>query len=92
MVSAVTVEELAVKFAEVAPEATVTEDGTERAELLSDRETTEPPLGAALDKLTVQVVFDPAFMLLGLQAKEETTGRLDPGPVMVTVVVFEVPP
>jgi hypothetical protein len=78
----VTVEEVAVKVAEVAPEPTVTEDGTERAELLSDSETTDPPLGAAFDRLTVQVAFDPPFTLAGLQVKEETVGRVDPVPTM----------
>ena len=82
VVSTLTDEELVVKVAEVAPEATVTEEGTDRAALFSDSETTAPPLGAAVDRPTVQVVFDPAFTLDGLQVKEETTGRLGPVPTM----------
>jgi hypothetical protein len=45
----------AVKVAEVAPELTVTEEDKVTNELLSERVTTAPPLGAALFKLTVQV-------------------------------------
>jgi hypothetical protein len=45
----------------VDPAGTVTEDGVVSSVLLSERETTEPPLGAALLRLTVQfaVAFEP---------------------------------
>jgi len=53
----VTVAAMAVNVAVVAPEATVTDAGTVRAEvLLLERVTTEPPEGAAFERVTVQVV------------------------------------
>src|SRR4051794_33496412 len=48
---------VAVKLAVLAPAATLTEAGMARAELLSDRFTVMPPLGAACDKVTVQLIF-----------------------------------
>jgi hypothetical protein len=53
----VTAAAVAVKVAAVAAEATVTEAGTVKAEvLLLERVTTEPPEGAALERVTVHVV------------------------------------
>ena len=59
------------KVAEVAPAATVTEAGTVRAALSSERETALPPVGAALVRVTVQVLEAPAARLVGVQAREE---------------------
>lgn len=55
----VTVATVAVKLAEVAPAATVTEAGTVTAELLLARVTLIPPVAAVAVRLTVQVS-DPA--------------------------------
>ena len=61
-----------VKLAVEAPAATVTEAGVVNAELLSERATAEPPLGAAADNVTVQVELAPEATLVGLHCKEET--------------------
>lgn len=50
-----TAETVAEKLALAAPAATVTEDGTEAAELLLARATASPPLEAAVFSVTVQV-------------------------------------
>jgi hypothetical protein len=55
VVSAVMVEAEAEKVAEVAPAATVTEAGTVSRALFLERDTTAPPVGAALLRVTVQV-------------------------------------
>ena len=62
---------VALNVAEVAAAAIVTEDGTLRVELLFDRVTLVPPLGAACDRVTVQVLdpFDPR--LVGLHTSDE---------------------
>jgi hypothetical protein len=67
-----TVAVVAVKVADVAAAATVTEAGTVRVALLLVRVTEAPPAGAALVRVTVQV--EEAFWprLVGLQASEET--------------------
>jgi hypothetical protein len=49
----------------VAPAATVTDAGTDKRALLSDRLTSEPPLGAARDRVTVQVDADPEVNVVG---------------------------
>jgi hypothetical protein len=61
---------LALKVAEVAAAATVTDAGTVRVALLLDRLMLAPPVGAAWVSVTVQVLeaFDPR--LAGLHAKE----------------------
>jgi hypothetical protein len=66
---AVMVAAVAEKEAEVAPAATVTEAGTEREALLSERVTTEPPAGAALLRVTVQVEEAPEVREVGLQER-----------------------
>jgi len=63
---------VALKVAEVPAAATVTEAGTVRVELVSDRVMIAPTAGAALVRVTVQVVAALGPRLLGLQAKEET--------------------
>ena len=55
VLSVVIVEAVAEKVAEVAPAATVTEAGTVSRALFLERETTAPPVGAALLRVTVQV-------------------------------------
>lgn len=74
-VLAVTVEAVTVKAAEVAPAATVTEEGVVRAELLSERVTTWPPVGAAEERAAVQVEDPPEEMEVGEQERDETVGR-----------------
>jgi hypothetical protein len=51
----VTDETVAEKLALLAPAATVTDEGTVTAELLLDRLTANPPLAAAVFRVTVQV-------------------------------------
>ncbi|MFY9724481.1 MAG: hypothetical protein WAJ87_03255 [Bryobacteraceae bacterium] len=57
---------MAVKFADVAPEATVTEAGTVNAAALLESVTAIPPLPAAPDKVTEHVDVPPGFRLVGL--------------------------
>jgi hypothetical protein len=63
---------VALKPAEVAPAATVTKAGTVRIVLLLDSVTAAPPVGAALDRVTVQplVALDPR--LAGAHVNEDT--------------------
>ena len=63
---------VALKVAEVAAAATVTDIGTVSAALLSESVTAAPPAGAALVKVTVQVLEALGPKLVGLQAREET--------------------
>ena len=72
-VDAVTVLELTVKVALVAPAATVTLKGTVAAAVLSlVRETAAPPLGAGPLRVTVPIEGDPPVTLIGLNAIEES--------------------
>ena len=57
----------AVKLAEVAPDATVTEAGTLKAVTLLERLTLMPPVPAACDNVTVHVDVPPGLRLAGLQ-------------------------
>ena len=61
---------MALKVAEVAAGATMTEAGTVSVELVFDRATEAPPAGAALDKVTVQVLEAFGPRLVGAQASE----------------------
>ena len=74
-------------MAAVAPLATVTEEGSERKELLSESVTTAPPLGAPLFKVTVQVVVRPPSKLEALHPTDDSVT----GPNTVTVAVLDVP-
>jgi hypothetical protein len=65
---------VAVKLAVVAPDGTVTEDGTLRAELLSETATEAPPVGAARERLTVQVDVAPEPIDVGEHCNVETVG------------------
>ena len=56
----------------VAPAATVTEDGSVSAVLLSERETVVPPEGAACEIVTVQLVVPPELTVAGVHCKPVT--------------------
>ena len=63
---------VAVNVVEVAVAGTVTDGaGTGNRLLLLASPTTPPPLGAACFSVTVHVVADPEFRLVGLQANED---------------------
>ena len=62
---------VALNVAEVAAAAIVTEDGTLRVELLFDRVTLAPPVGAAFVRVTVQVLDPFAPRLVGLHASDD---------------------
>jgi hypothetical protein len=84
------------KVADVAAAATVTEAGTVRVGLELDRVTEAPPVGAALVRVTVQVLEALGPRLVGLQTSEVSVNdatrlieavREPPPRVAVTVVV-----
>jgi hypothetical protein len=64
---------VALKIAEVAPAATVTEAGAVSVALVLVRVTAAPPVGAAWVKVTVQELEELGPRLVGLQASEETS-------------------
>ena len=76
---------VAVNAAVVAPATTVTEAETGSSELLLDRATEEPPVGADLDRVTVTEVAAPEFRLVGLHASDETST----GATRFTEAVFD---
>jgi hypothetical protein len=76
---------VALKVADVAAAATVTEAGTVRVVLEFESVTLAPPVGAAWVSVTVQVLEELAPMLAGLQASDETTT----GATRLTVVLAE---
>ncbi|MBN9662325.1 MAG: hypothetical protein J0H49_29270 [Acidobacteria bacterium] len=86
-VLAVTEAAVTEKAAEVAPPATVTEAGVERAALLSERVTSCPPMGAAAERVTVQVAVLPEEMEAGKQVRVLGAGRA----VSVREAVLDVP-
>ena len=63
---------VAVKVAVVAAAATVTEAGTLSSALLLDSETDDPPVGAALESVTVQVEAPALTRLAGVQVNVDT--------------------
>ena len=77
---------VALKVAEVAAAATVTEAGTVRVELEFDRATLAPPLGAGCVKVTVQVLEEFGPTLVGLHARVDT----NTGATRLTLAVAEV--
>jgi hypothetical protein len=79
-----TVPAVAVKFAVVAPAATVTDAATGSAALFEESATEAPPVNAARDRVTVQVEVPPNVTELGEQDKPETAGA---GGVTVTEAV-----
>ena len=56
----------------VAPAAIAIEAGTVRIALLSETATTLPPAGAALLKVTVQVLVPSDTRAVGVQSKDDT--------------------
>jgi hypothetical protein len=60
-----------VNVAVVAAAATVTEAGVVRTALLSEIVTAVPPVGAAFDSVTVQVLVPFEFRLVGEQVSDE---------------------
>jgi hypothetical protein len=80
-----TVVVVALKVADVAAAATVTDAGTVRLALELERPTLAPPVGAAWVRVIVQVLEELAPMLEGLQLREETST----GATRLTVVLAE---
>jgi hypothetical protein len=78
---------VALKVAEVAAAATVTDAGTVRVALVLVRVTLAPPVGAGWVRVTVQELEELGPRLVGLQVSEET--RTDAA--RVTVVLAELP-
>jgi len=66
-----------VKFADVAPAATVMDEATVSFELVFERVTLAPPEGAGWVRLTVQVPEEFGPTLLGLHDKEDTVTDAD---------------
>jgi len=64
---------MAVKVADMAAAATVTDAGTVSVGLVLDRVTMAPPVGAAWVRVMVQVLEELGPTLVGLQAREETS-------------------
>jgi len=79
-----TVPAVALKFAVVAPAATVTDAGTVRAALFEESPTEAPPDRAAEVSVTVQVEAAPVITELGEHDRPETAGT---GGVTVTEAV-----
>jgi hypothetical protein len=78
---------VAENVAEVAVAATVTDAGTVRVELVFDKATLTPPLGAGWVKLTVQMLEELDPRLVGLHDREETST----GATRLTLVLAELP-
>jgi hypothetical protein len=78
---------VAENVAEVAVAATVTDAGTVRVELVFDKATLAPPLGAGWVKLTVQMLEELDPRLVGLQEREETST----GATRLTLVLAVLP-
>ena len=77
---------VALKLAEVAAAATVTDAGTVSVALGLARVTLAPPVGAPWVRVTVQVLNELGPRLVGLQASEETST----GAVRLMVALAEV--
>src|SRR5271169_1813337 len=77
---------VALKVAEVAAAATVTDAGTVRVELVLVRVTVAPPAGAAPLRVTVQVEVPELFKVAGRQARDLTVGKSAAPPVTVPPV------
>jgi len=69
-----TVPAVAVKFAVVAPAATVTDAGTVRAALFAERLTEEPPVNAARFSVIVQLEAEPEATEPGEHDRLDTDG------------------
>jgi hypothetical protein len=81
--SEVIVPAVTVKVAEVLPELTVTDEGVVSRELLSASETATPPLGAAMDRVTVQVALADELSEVGVHERLVRLGVATAPPVMV---------
>jgi hypothetical protein len=79
---------VAVKPAEVAPAATVTEDGADSSALFEASATVDPPVGAAPLNVAVQVVEPFEAKLLALHSSDVTVGS---GAVSVIEADCELP-
>lgn len=79
---------LATNMADAEPEVTVTEDGTERLELVEVKLTATPLEGAEAVSVTVQVALAPELSEVGEQVSELSTGSAAP---MAMEAVLEVP-
>ena len=79
---------VALKVAAVVPAATVNEAGTVSAERLSETAMLAPPVGAALVRVTVQVLEALGPRLLGVQANDETSTE---AATRLTLVLAELP-
>ena len=84
---AVTEPAVAAKVAVLAPAATLTGVATVSAAMLEERATADPPMGAALERVTVQVLTAPDARRVGRQASEVT---LTTGAVRLIEAVAEV--
>jgi len=84
----VNVPAVAVKFADVAPDATVTDPGTDRALVLLERAIVAPPAGAASFSAAAQVDEPPLVRDAKLQDSPVSTGD---GGGAGTVIVPPVP-
>jgi hypothetical protein len=80
-------EVVALKVAVLAPAATLTEVGVVSTVLLSERATLAPPVGAALVKVTVQLLEALGPRLLGAQPRDDTST----GATRLTVALAELP-
>ena len=78
---------VALKVADVAAADTVNDAGTVRVALVLDRVTRAPPVGAALFRVTVQVLEELGPRLVGLQASEVTST----GATRLTLALAELP-
>jgi hypothetical protein len=74
VVFALTALVVTLKLALLAPAGTVILAGTVVAPELSERDTTAPPLGAALLKVTLPVAAVPPVTLVGLRVNAESVG------------------
>jgi hypothetical protein len=83
-----TEEVVAVKVLEVSPACTVTLGGTCTAELLLDRLTAAPALGAAPLRVTVPVEEAPPVTVAGLKLSALTVGRADGFTVRLKLAVL----
>src|SRR6266478_3322047 len=86
-VDAVTALVLTVNVALLAPAATVTLAGTVAVDVLLERETAAPPLGAGPLSVTVPVEGDPPVTLVGFSVSEERVGRACGSTVSEAVLV-----
>ena len=76
---------VALKLADMADAATVTDAGTVRVELVLVRVTPAPPVGAGWVKVTVQLLEAFCPRLVGLQTREDTKA----GATRLTLVLTE---